>query len=50
MKFELLNDAVISTPQTANMLEESGGTVIETKVGFFWKTDGYDDQVPVPGT
>lgn len=24
----------------------AGGTTIETKVGPFWRTDGYDDKVP----
>jgi hypothetical protein len=50
MKFDKLNDAVLSTRQSSFMLEAeaAGGTKIETKVGLFWVNDGYDDKVPVP--
>ena len=53
MNFEQLNNDVIVTRDSALMLEAevaAGGTVIETKVYGFWRTDGYDDKVPVPQT
>jgi hypothetical protein len=50
MKFTKLNDAVLSTRQSSFMIEAevASGTKIETQVGPFWRTDGYDDKVPVP--
>ena len=51
MKFQRLDNAVLSTRKaSAYMLmeEAAGGTVIETKVGPFWRNDGTDDKVPVP--
>ncbi|MGZ5440671.1 MAG: hypothetical protein ACXW5U_06975 [Thermoanaerobaculia bacterium] len=50
MNFAKLNDgAIVAARKSANMLA-AGGTVIETKVGLWWRTDGYDDKVPVPVT
>jgi hypothetical protein len=51
MKFDKLNDAILSARQSSFMLEPeapAGGTKIETQVGPFWRTDGYDDKVPLP--
>jgi hypothetical protein len=43
------HDVLSTLKSRAYMLEaEAGGTVIETKVGPFWRKDGTDDKVPLP--
>ena len=48
MNFENLEEKVISQEKRdyLNLAETAGSTKIETKIGIFWKTDGYDDKVP----
>ena len=49
MEFEKLENKVNVTNdnESRDQVSEAGKTKIETKIGIFWKNDGYDDQVPV---
>lgn len=47
MKFEALDAHIIQAQDRGHAMFAVSGTTIETKVGPFWRTDGYDDKVPV---
>ena len=46
MRFEKMTRIVLSAKKSESRMA-AAGTTIETKVMGFWKTDGYDDKVPM---